>query len=179
MRSPIVNNPLSAVSTGTSSPGPRGFTSSGIPLTQQADVEQVLGLTATSDIDITGRVGDIASLNASNTLGLSVDTDKLHVLNHSANSPITITDLVCVAGGRASVKQSNPDEFVYIKGCEFTDGSLRLLPDITSKKIEFQLRTNGVWNETGIQAVQDIFLIANDAGLIVTNDACFPVGNPI
>lgn len=151
MRSSIVNNPTSGVSTLTSSPSPRGFASSGIPITQQADVEQVLGLNANSQIDITGRVGDIASLSASNALGLSIDTDKLHVLNHSASSPVTITDLVGTTGGRASVKQSNPDGFVYIKGCEFTDGSLRLLPDSTSENIEFQLRTDGVWNETGIQ----------------------------
>lgn len=165
MPRPLTNNPSgqsSWVSTLVSSPSPRGFAASGIPITQQADIEQVLGLNASSEINITDRVGDIASLSASNALSLSVDTDKLHVLNHSASSPITITDLMETTGGRASVKQSNPDGFVYIKGCEFTDGSLRLLPDSVGENVEFQLRTDGVWNETGIQIAGTTIHVGRD-----------------
>lgn len=154
MPRPLVNNPSgqsNPASVLTSSAAPEGFAASGIPLTQQANVCQILGRAASSEINLSQRAPGFWSLNASNALSLSVDTDKLHVLNHSASSPITVTDLVETTGGRASVKQSNPDGFVYIKGCEFTDGSIRLLPDDTSENVEFQLRTAGVWNETGIQ----------------------------
>lgn len=58
-----------------------------------------------------------------------------------------------------NVGVNNPDNFVYVKGNESTDGSLRLLRDETLLNVEFQLRTNGVWNVTGIQiAAASVFL---------------------
>ncbi|MEE8113953.1 MAG: hypothetical protein V3T23_06325 [Nitrososphaerales archaeon] len=46
---------------------------------------------------------------------------------------------------------SNDEDFIYVKGNERTDGSLRLKPDLSVDNIEFQMRTTGVWNDTGIQ----------------------------
>ena len=50
-----------------------------------------------------------------------------------------------------NVSTGNPNDVVYIKGDDSTDGSIRLIPDISnSTEMEVQLRSNGVWNDTGI-----------------------------
>jgi hypothetical protein len=58
------------------------------------------------------------------------------------------------------ITKRNPVEFVYLKGDESSDGSLRLVPDTSNgTEFEFQLRASGVWNDTGIQiAASTIFL---------------------
>lgn len=68
--------------------------------------------------------------------------------------------LVAFREGDPHVSVDNPIAIVYIRGNETTDGSIRLLPDTsTSENVEFQLRTEGVWNDTGIQiAASTIFL---------------------
>lgn len=54
--------------------------------------------------------------------------------------------------GDETAASSNPDSVLYIKGDEETDGSIRLIPDVTfGTQAEFQIRENGVWNDTGIQ----------------------------
>lgn len=51
----------------------------------------------------------------------------------------------------AAVNTGNDLNVVYIKGDEDTDGSIRLVPDISNgTEMEVQLRSNGVWNDTGI-----------------------------
>ncbi len=50
-----------------------------------------------------------------------------------------------------SVTSSNSAEYLYLKGDANTDGSLRMIPDTSfDTEFEMQLRTNGVWNDTGI-----------------------------
>lgn len=54
-------------------------------------------------------------------------------------------------GGDGFVGESNDSEVVYIKGNENTNGSLRIIPDTSFQtEAEFQLREDGVWNDTGI-----------------------------
>ena len=53
--------------------------------------------------------------------------------------------------GIDDVSEENPAEVVYVKGDANTDGSLRIIPDLSAEtEFEFQLRSNGVWNDTGI-----------------------------
>lgn len=53
----------------------------------------------------------------------------------------------------------NPNEIVYVKGNESTDGSIRLVVDELLENVEFQFRSAGVWNVTGIQiAAASVFL---------------------
>ena len=50
------------------------------------------------------------------------------------------------------VNVSNSREFIYIKGDANTDGSIRLLPESVNQiDVQFELRTSGAWNPTGIQ----------------------------
>lgn len=49
------------------------------------------------------------------------------------------------------VSSSNTLDVVYVSGDENTDGSLRLSPSDNGTEVQFELRTNGVWNDTGIQ----------------------------
>ena len=50
-----------------------------------------------------------------------------------------------------NVSSGNTNDVVYIKGDSSTDGSIRLIPDISNgTEMEVQLRSNGVWNDTGI-----------------------------
>lgn len=50
-----------------------------------------------------------------------------------------------------NVTQANPELFIYLGGDADTDGSLRIIPDTSfGTEAEFQLRSNGVWNDTGI-----------------------------
>lgn len=54
-----------------------------------------------------------------------------------------------VAGDSVTVENSS--NVVYIKGDADTDGSIRLIPDVeNSTELEVQLRSNSVWNDTGI-----------------------------
>lgn len=56
------------------------------------------------------------------------------------------------SGSSTDVTESNASNLVYIKGDANTDGSIRVLPDITfGTEAEFQRRADGVWNDTGIQ----------------------------
>lgn len=53
--------------------------------------------------------------------------------------------------GSVNVGVNNPSDALYIKGNDTTDGSLRIIPDTSFQtEAEFQLRTDGVWNDTGI-----------------------------
>ena len=60
------------------------------------------------------------------------------------------------AYGNGSVVYYNPGDgdlsgVLYIKGDEKTNGSLRIIPDTSFEtEAEFQLREDGVWNDTGI-----------------------------
>lgn len=50
-----------------------------------------------------------------------------------------------------NVTESNPDGIIYLKGDEFTDESIRLMPDERNPKdAEIQHRSSGVWNTTGL-----------------------------
>ena len=57
-------------------------------------------------------------------------------------------------------RKDNIREFIYVKGDADTDGSIRLMPDaVDAVNVEFQLRSNGVWNDTGIQiAASTVYL---------------------
>lgn len=56
------------------------------------------------------------------------------------------------SGAGTPVSQENLANVVYIKGDADTDGSIRVVPDITfGTEAEFQRRASGVWNDTGIQ----------------------------
>lgn len=61
--------------------------------------------------------------------------------------------------------KTNPIEFIYLKGDANTDGSLRLKPDITGVKFEFQLRTASVWNDTDIQVASASIFLGKDLRL--------------
>lgn len=54
--------------------------------------------------------------------------------------------------GTPSIAQANPVSELYTKGSDNVDGSIRAIPDIgVEEDEEFQLRKEGVWNDTGIQ----------------------------
>lgn len=56
-----------------------------------------------------------------------------------------------ILGGGADVTERNSSDVIYIKDDESTDGAIRVIPDIRlGTEVEFQLRANGVWNDTGI-----------------------------
>lgn len=81
----------------------------GIPITDQADVCQVLTRGASSAISLSQRAPGIWSLDAENLLNLSDVTQgpgpngtALHVLNHTADSPIILGQHGCTTGGRVS-----------------------------------------------------------------------------
>lgn len=64
---------------------------------------------------------------------------------------------------------------LYVKGDEFTDDSIRLVPQLANKlNVEMQLRTEGVWNSTGVQVrgtslfLGDELIISSAGGLIRT-----------
>lgn len=57
--------------------------------------------------------------------------------------------------GGIDVTVENPAALSYIFGDAGTDGSIRLLPDALGSNVEFQFRSNGVWNDTGIQIASD------------------------
>ena len=54
-------------------------------------------------------------------------------------------------GAGDNVSITNPVGTIYVKGSEFVDGSIRLVPDAAGVNVEMQQRADGVWNETGLQ----------------------------
>jgi len=60
------------------------------------------------------------------------------------------------------VTKVNPREILYIKGDANTNGSLRLMPDVTDENFEFQLRQDDVWNDTGIQIAASTIHLGRD-----------------
>ena len=46
---------------------------------------------------------------------------------------------------------ATPRGTLYVEGDAVTEGSLRLVPDVTGENMEFQRLKDGVWNDTGIQ----------------------------
>ncbi len=65
----------------------------------------------------------------------------------------------------------NPNEIIYIKGDESTDGSIRIIPDIsTGVNAEFQLRASGVWNDTGIQIAASTIFLGRDLEVKAAGD---------
>lgn len=63
------------------------------------------------------------------------------------------------------INRRNPLRVVYIKGDELTDGSIRILPDLTGENAEFQLRTGGIWNDTGLQIAASSIALGRDLKL--------------
>ena len=50
-----------------------------------------------------------------------------------------------------SAANTYPGSTIYINGDSETDGSIRLVPDLSSgTELEVQRRSDGVWNDTGI-----------------------------
>lgn len=59
--------------------------------------------------------------------------------------------VVVQRGSSPNVTRLNTPSVIYIAGDESTDGSIRIIPDTSFQtEAEFQLRSNGVWNDTGI-----------------------------
>lgn len=84
-------------------------TYSGIPITDSAEVLQVLIRSANSAVSLSQRAPGIWSLGAENLLNISDVTQgpgpngtALHVLNHTATSPLTLAHHGCTTGGRVS-----------------------------------------------------------------------------
>lgn len=82
-----------------------GIAQSGIPITHEATVCQILTRGAGSTISLTQRAPGIWSLEASNILNIDQITQgpggkALHILNHTASSPLILTDFITTAGGR-------------------------------------------------------------------------------
>ncbi len=64
------------------------------------------------------------------------------------------------------VTRRNPIEFLYIKGNESTDGSIRLRPDeINPDNALLELRTAGVWNTTGLVIAGDTLSLGREASI--------------
>lgn len=60
--------------------------------------------------------------------------------------------LTVVQPSGSDVTVANAAEYIYLRGNADTDGSLRLLPTTNvANQFKFQLRTDGTWNDTGIQ----------------------------
>lgn len=81
-------------------------------------------------------------------------------------------------GKSVDVTTENDAEVIYLKGDATTDGSLRLVPDLSnSTEFELQLRSNGVWNDTGIViAASTVYLgrelqISGGGEFILTKDS--------
>jgi hypothetical protein len=113
-----------------------GFAQSGIPITQEAVVCQILNLTAQSTIVPSQRAPGIWALDADNTIGLSQVTQgpgpggtALHVLNHTAASPLALSLHVCTTGGRT--QQSSADRCVTQVGHGLSVGDWIILDSAT------------------------------------------------
>ncbi len=65
---------------------------------------------------------------------------------------------------------SNNREFIYLKGNESTDGSLRIIPGPSGEQHRFQLRATGVWNDTGIQVAAATIALGRDVLLSAAGD---------
>jgi hypothetical protein len=65
----------------------------------------------------------------------------------------------------------NEDNFIYLKGDADTDGSMRIIPDLVNGlNFEFQLRTDGVWNDTGIDIAASTIHIGRDLKIGAAGD---------
>ena len=86
-----------------------------------------------------------------------VDDDTHIIMQGQQQFRVTKTAL------QTSLFDSNPTNFIYLKGDEDTDGSLRIVPDLDDEEnFEFQLRTGGVWNDTGIQIAASTIHLGRD-----------------
>ena len=72
------------------------------------------------------------------------------------------------------ITAANPTDVIYIKGDEFTDGSIRFLYSDPDEFAHIESRNNGVWNDTGlrfspnsIEVGRDMFL-SSAAGFLGT-----------
>ena len=75
------------------------------------------------------------------------------------------------------VTKTNPRHILYIQGDDFTDGSIRFMFDATDDVANIELRTNGVWNDTGLRFSSSSVKIGRD--LVVSAAAGFiETGNP-
>lgn len=77
-----------------------GNCQTGIPITQEAIVSQVLVRGASSSISLTQRAPGIWSLAATSTINLTDAGDRLRVVFGDGISPLTLVDDVDIAGGR-------------------------------------------------------------------------------
>lgn len=57
---------------------------------------------------------------------------------------------------------STPRGHLYVVGDEYTEGSLRLVPDVLDENVEMQRLTDGVWNDTGIQIAASTVHLGRD-----------------
>ncbi len=77
----------------------------------------------------------------------------------------------------------NPNDIVYIKGNETTDGSIRLQFESPDSNSHLERRTSGVWNDTGIRIASSSLQIGRDmtlsaiAGFIETINPSAVVGH--
>lgn len=61
---------------------------------------------------------------------------------------------------------SNPSDVVYLKGDEFTDGSVRLQPlDEHINVPHIELRVAGIWKDTGLALDGDTLFLGNDVSI--------------
>ena len=60
----------------------------------------------------------------------------------------------------------NAKEFLYVKGDADTDGSIRIIPETTEHlNVELQLRSDGVWNDTGLQVLNASIHIGHELAI--------------
>ena len=74
------------------------------------------------------------------------------------------------------VTKVNPFNVSYIKGNEFTDGSIRIIPGTDGQIISVELRTTGVWNEIGI--ITENLVYDNNLNTVLNNSLNPIYSNP-
>lgn len=60
------------------------------------------------------------------------------------------------------VSSNNPNDIVYIKGNETTDGSIRFIFTAGDNEASIELRTSGVWNDTGLRFASSSVSLGRD-----------------
>jgi len=81
------------------------------------------------------------------------------------------------------VNVKNPENIVYIKGDETTDGSIRFEFTTGDPTSHLELRANGVWNDTGLRIASSSLSLGRDltlsavAGFIETNNPSATAGH--
>lgn len=68
-------------------------------------------------------------------------------------------------GALKSVTKGNDSSVLYIKGDEFTDGSIRFVVDFSDKNGEIQHRTSGIWESTGFRLAAGTLFLERDISL--------------